>query len=406
MEDDSQINDEIINPAMNILKNFPLCDRCLGRQFAKLGIGYSNVDRGKSIKMVLLMHIHKKIKYENLEKEKINDLLINMGSISYNFYKNLFGNEPSYKKCYLCKDTLDKYIYDTAIEISNKMKNDKIKKFLIGVKVDEDIISKEEKLKSTFKLSYGESIKNELKREIGKRIQQLDPEHRADFNSPEVIYEVSFPNLEIREQIVSLLIYGRYKKFKRGISIIGPKSKNSVLNDISKAFNAGGVVVHVPERDESEFRTLGKGSSIILEVKGSKKEDININLIEGHSSIINIDKIERKRGQLNSLSNRNYIKIYRVLILCENKIKDEYIEKLNNINNINIQQKVNRKNLKGIGREIKCYRITSNVIECLISMDQNLYIKEFINGNKSNPSVSSILENNCDVIESDLLSFE
>lgn len=406
MSNDNNQDSEIIITAMNLLKNYPLCDRCLGRQFAKLGIGYSNADRGKSIKMVLLMDIHEKIRNETIEKEKVDDILINMGPISYNFYRSLFGKEPTYKNCYLCGDILDKFINDASEKILNKMKQDNIKKFLIGVKVNQNIISKEENLKSTFKISYGESIKNELKREIGKRIQQLNQESKADFYSPEAIYEVSFPYLDLREQIVSLLVYGKYKKIKRGISIIGPRSKNSILEDVIKSFNAEEVVVHVPDRDESEFRTLGKGSSIIFEIKRSKKETIDISMIEGHSSIINVNKIERKRGQLNSLFNKNYPKIYRVLILCEDKIEDESIEKLNNTNNISIQQKINRRDIKGVVREIKCYKITNNIIECLISLDQKLYIKEFINGNKTSPNISSILEKSCDVIDADLLSFD
>src|SRR3990170_4095184 len=45
----------ILETAMEMLEKHPLCNHCLGRQFAMLGRGIDNSDRGKALKLSLTM---------------------------------------------------------------------------------------------------------------------------------------------------------------------------------------------------------------------------------------------------------------------------------------------------------------------------------------------------------------
>src|SRR4030067_3719368 len=45
----------ILEAAMEMLEKHPLCNHCLGRQFAMLGRGIDNGDRGKALKLSLTM---------------------------------------------------------------------------------------------------------------------------------------------------------------------------------------------------------------------------------------------------------------------------------------------------------------------------------------------------------------
>ena len=47
--------DDILETAWNIVRLGPICDNCLGRQFAMLSTGLTNAERGRSIKTVLAM---------------------------------------------------------------------------------------------------------------------------------------------------------------------------------------------------------------------------------------------------------------------------------------------------------------------------------------------------------------
>ncbi|MDL5503127.1 MAG: tRNA pseudouridine(54/55) synthase Pus10, partial [Candidatus Methanoperedens sp.] len=46
----------ILDTARKIIHEGPVCDHCLGRQFAKLSTGLSNDMRGNALKLVLAMH--------------------------------------------------------------------------------------------------------------------------------------------------------------------------------------------------------------------------------------------------------------------------------------------------------------------------------------------------------------
>ena len=58
----SRENPGILDTAASLLEEYPLCDRCLGRQFAWLSTGTSNDQRGYSIKLILSMKADETIK--------------------------------------------------------------------------------------------------------------------------------------------------------------------------------------------------------------------------------------------------------------------------------------------------------------------------------------------------------
>src|SRR4030065_2711768 len=46
---------DILEKALSMLSKQPLCDHCLGRQFALLGYNIENKDRGKALKLSLTL---------------------------------------------------------------------------------------------------------------------------------------------------------------------------------------------------------------------------------------------------------------------------------------------------------------------------------------------------------------
>ena len=45
----------LLETALGMLEKYPLCDHCLGRQFAQLGRGIENNQRGNALKLALTM---------------------------------------------------------------------------------------------------------------------------------------------------------------------------------------------------------------------------------------------------------------------------------------------------------------------------------------------------------------
>ena len=76
--------------AEKILELGPICDHCLGRQFAYLGYGLENSERGKIIRKKLNM------------KQKINES---------DFKKSKVPEIKEKKDCWVCKQVFDKIDY-------------------------------------------------------------------------------------------------------------------------------------------------------------------------------------------------------------------------------------------------------------------------------------------------------
>ena len=53
--------DYLTRKAMETLLRKPLCDRCLGRLFASFGLGLSNAERGRALKILILMDLHRRV---------------------------------------------------------------------------------------------------------------------------------------------------------------------------------------------------------------------------------------------------------------------------------------------------------------------------------------------------------
>ena len=175
---------------MNILElaekalKYNLCNHCLGRQFAKLGHGFSNQERGKAIRTVLMLQYpEKKDNYEIKEK------------------------------CWLCENLFNQ-IEKFAKLVIEKINNLEFNSFLIGSKIDTEIQEREEILWSEITSKFTEPIKSELNREIGKEVFKRIGKD-VDFVRPEILAVVDTRFEVVKIIISSLFIYGKYKKLIR-----------------------------------------------------------------------------------------------------------------------------------------------------------------------------------------------
>jgi len=118
------LNDkEILKVAEKILLNYKLCDYCLGRVFAKIDTKMTNKEKGEILR-------------KNLKKYKKIDA----------------------KNCWLCSGILSeiKHFVDITYKALKKYEYDT---FLIGSKIDEEILEKEQNLLNFAESDFSESIK-------------------------------------------------------------------------------------------------------------------------------------------------------------------------------------------------------------------------------------------------------
>ena len=203
--------------ALEALRRYPLCDRCLGRLFARLGYGWSNRERGDALKRVIVMELHRAVK-EGGDEGLLVKIASHIGIQAEGVYKLLTGRQLEPEPCYICGGKLDEVI-SLAVERGVKLlRSYEISKFIVGVRVDErSVVEREEGLKMELGLPHGESIKSELRREVGKALMELGVA-KVDFEEPEATLLVHFPSGEVEIQVNSLLIRGAYWKTARNVS--------------------------------------------------------------------------------------------------------------------------------------------------------------------------------------------
>jgi len=190
--------------AIEVLKQ-PMCDSCLGRQFGNLLSGFSNEQRGKIIRHYIAFLID--------SGEKIDVDLSNFYGIKF---RNVKIKPEKPKECRLCKNFFPEKIDDVAEKIVEKLKGIEFSTFQIGSMVSNDLLKAEEELWSKTDIEFVESVKSEINRELGKRIERLTKK-RFDSKNPDVTVVVDLNTNKIRIEIRSLFVFGKYQKLVRGI---------------------------------------------------------------------------------------------------------------------------------------------------------------------------------------------
>ncbi|MEM0049591.1 MAG: tRNA pseudouridine(54/55) synthase Pus10 [Candidatus Bathyarchaeia archaeon] len=437
----------ILESSLRMLEKYPLCDNCLGRQFALLGFGLDNSERGRSIKISLAMTAHEmSLSAEKRVKEmgvKILKVLASHGFLkeAYDLLKKMGKRVGEGETCFLCGGLFGNLqpIIDGAIE---RLKEYTFDNFLVGIKLPLEVEEREDEFKAEFNIQYGESIKNELSRVIGREIS-----HRlgkaVDYMKPQIVILINPFTGEIDLHVNSLFIAGRYRKIIRGI----PQSKwicikcngkgcarcnwtgkmypesveELIAKPILEVTLGEGTAFHAAGREDRDARMLGRGRPFVIEIKRPKKRNIDLKSLEKAINEYAKGKIEvldlrfgdketvRKLKEMEGAQ-----KIYRVIVKFDREITDEEIAKLEReLTGVIIRQ---RTPLRVLHRRADCLRekhiyetkikrLSANNIEMIIRCQGGLYVKELITGDggRTKPSVSEIIGAKAEPVELDVL---
>jgi len=219
---------EILKKAYKIL-NQPVCDHCLGRQFAQLLHGYSNEERGKIIRKAVAMSIDKEMDVTDMSRFDVSNF------VNLKFH-NLELAAKKKKKCFLCFDFFKNL--DIWVDKIAKIKKIQFKTFLIGTRLSFDLIRREEDLWEGVGIEYCEPLKAEINREIGKLVEKR-LKLRCDLKNPDINFIIDIPSKKIIAEVNPLFIYGEYQKLVRGIPQTkwpSGKYKTSVEQIIARPF--------------------------------------------------------------------------------------------------------------------------------------------------------------------------
>lgn len=374
---------EIIEEAKK-LSEYKLCNSCLGRQFAKIWHGLTNEERGERIR--------KEIGIRNV----------------------------SYEECWICEGLMGE-IEKFSEMVFEEIKEYEFDTFLIGCKVDEDILKRESKISNP----YSEPIKREINREVGKIVEKRTGK-KVDFIYPDITAIVNtiynFVTLDVRP----VFIYGRYKKFVRGIpqtkwycrkcygkgckycNYKGKMYDESVEEIISymplKIFNAEDESFHGAGREDIDVLMLGNGRPFILELKEPKKRHVDLNYLQKKINEYADGKVEvdslryAERKEIEILKEKKYTKKYRVVIKFDEK------GKINEAVNALRDRKIKQRTPKRVAHrradrvrykkviEMRIEELKENEATLIVKAESGTYIKELVTGDdgRTTPSLSEL----------------
>jgi tRNA pseudouridine synthase 10 len=438
---------EILQKAVQILDKYPLCSSCLGRQFSLLGHGFSNEERGDAIRTLLTLEASRILYSDETRGNKLLNLVASndFSRRSTKTFIKVTGSEgnQSESHCYLCNNVF-KALDTIANAIVTQISRYEYAHFLVGIKLDPAIAEREDELRAQFQIHWGESVRNDLSREIGKRIAQITGKE-ASFTRPDLLITVNPFTYDFGITAHSLLIAGRYRKFHRGIpqakwicsncqgtgceicNGLGKFYADSIEELIARplllATKGSDVKIHAAGREDIDVRVLGPGRPFIIEVLNPIKRQIDLALIQQEINSQAEGKIEVealqftvKKAVKRLKSHSGNMKVYRSVVELASPVSDDELIHIIALENVEIQQhtptRVQHRRAFRLRRK-KVYHVSykimsATIIELIIRCQGGLYIKEFISGDggRTTPSIAEILSVPAKSIELDVLDID
>ncbi|PNX45965.1 MAG: tRNA pseudouridine(54/55) synthase Pus10 [Thermoplasmata archaeon M9B1D] len=401
-------NKKVLKNAQNILTNYKLCDSCLGRIFAKIETNMTNKKRGEILRFGL----------GNFEKIKVKD-------------------------CWLCQGLIGE-IKHFANLIKENLKGYEFETFLIGSKVDEDILEKENQIYAFAGSEYSESIKTELNREIGKLLEKKLTQE-VNFEKPTIMAVIDTAFDVVTLQIASLYVYGRYKKYSREIpqtkwyckicygkgckkcNYTGKIYDSSIQERISKTFlfyaQGEDDSFHGCGREDVDVRMLGNGRPFVLEIKNPKVRSLDLNKIATeinkiNKSFVEVDSLRFSNHlEIERLKSAEFKKTYRATVKFDKIINNEKLKKAteclhdSKIGQLTPSRVAHRR--ADMVREKHIYYCKVESVDgskavFTLEAESGTYIKELVSGDngRTKPSISEIMKIPCKVEKLDVIEIK
>lgn len=425
---------ELINSALRLLSKYPLCDYCLGRQFATVGPGLSNWEKGRSLKTVLFMISQLNLKADESAALRIIRQLSMSGYQPATRYLENSGHEvPSAAPCFICEGYLDRERFKSLAEkILKELNGYEFDSLLLGARVPPWIREKEDTIRSECMIITGQDIKEDVTREIG-RIIQRETGKEIDYKAPDIVVIVDLFKDTYELQVNPLFVKGRYRKLRRDLpqtpwycrSCWGrgcqrcdytgreyPESISELVGGPAvEMFEAVDYKFHGIGREDVDAMVVGSGRPFILELKNPRKRKIDLRALEerinrfavGKIEVSNLEFSSRRELRLlkgaSSLSTKTYEAVVEfdgeveddVLKLIEEEFKDRTIDQWTPRRVLRRRaDKLRKKKVYGIEVE----KISDRVLRFKIRAQGGLYVKELIDGDdgRTTPSIAEVIK--------------
>ncbi|MCC4772071.1 tRNA pseudouridine(54/55) synthase Pus10 [Methanosarcina sp. DH2] len=414
---------DVLEISKKILHEGPICDHCMGRQFAKLSTGLSNRERGQAIKLALVLEGDRIYKSENEDS-----LLKELVPCSAHARKTL-RIEGEDEQCWVCLDQFKKLDF-WADEAVKALEGLEYSTFLVGTKVSGLLSENEEILWAEAGTAYAEQLKSELNREVGKRIAEKVGKE-VDFENPDIVITLDLAVNKFELQVRSVYVYGRYLKKVRGIpqtrwpcrkckgrgcescGFTGkqyPESVDELIKGpVIEAFEAVDTAFHGSGREDIDALMLGSGRPFVVEAKSPLKRQADLEALTAKINENAAGKVEVRdlrfveKGMIETLKSSKADKTYKLKVTFKEPVSEEKLKScLESLSGTEIAQQTPKRVVhrradlvrKRYVHSITLDRLTDEGYAYItVNCEGGLYVKELISGDedRTNPSLTGLL---------------
>jgi len=438
---------DVLEKAYELLSKYPLCDHCLGRQFALLGYSMENDVRGQALKVSLTMQANEVATAEkgNEGIERLKVLATNgFSAAARETLKHLKKPLPEQidTKCYLCEGKFQ--LVDGLVKKAQEaLAEYEFATFLVGIELPIRVEEREDEFRAALNIQHGESIRHEFGRVYGKAIAKATCKE-ADYLKQDIVIVIDPFQEKVRLQVNPLFVGGRYRKLVRDIpqsewfcsscrgrgcekcGSTGKLYPDSVEAHTSKPLleATGGVesFFHASGREDIDARMLGSGRPFIVEVSKPKRRSVDLKQIEAAINAGGVGKVEVSELHFASKDDVRHlkkgesaVKEYRLLAEFEKDLSDADLRLIEEkLSGVMIKQQtplrvVHRR--ADIVRERYIYKIEVRKVTLKralleIKCQGGLYVKELVSGDEGRtvPNVSALLNNPAKTLKLDVLN--
>ena len=387
-----------------ILENESLCDHCLGRQFAQLGHGLENFERG------LIAREIDDLSEDDFVEENIPDEASEKHDCGCEFCGVVFDELDHWTQ--LVVDSFDRYQLET---------------FLIGIRPPEEVVAKEEELWDRYGTEWTEPVKTELSRLIGKMIEdELDIV--VDFERADIMAVVDMRDGKDRVelQVNSVLIYAQYNKYSREIpqtewhcrkcrgsgceecDWTGKQYMTSVQEEIQEPFIRESKAIeakfHGGGREDVDAKCFGK-REFVLELIEPLNRDLDLEALQEEVNestdkveIFNIEYTHKDKAA--DIKQKHADKEYRAQVETKDEITEEDLENISEVAGEIEQDTPERVEHRRADktRVREAYEVSWEVkgpksFELNVKAEAGTYIKELIHGDegRTQPNITDLI---------------
>ncbi|TFG13082.1 tRNA pseudouridine(54/55) synthase Pus10 [Candidatus Thorarchaeota archaeon] len=434
-------SNNVLEKAVELLTLHPVCNQCLGRQFAWLSTDSTNEERGRSIKLLLSMTADERVR---TGEAKIQDTLMprlanhGMYGPAISLCEEHGIDVDVSRNCYLCEvrnKSIFKQIPNIARRVLERVISYEFDTFLIGCVPNPTVSERQDELRAKLNLLHAEALKSDFNRELGKHLENL-LEKKVEFENPDIVIIYEMTGDTFRLQVNPIFIYGRYRKLERGIpqsrwdcsscngkgceecNETGRRYPDSVSEYVSKPIlkvaQGSKFKFHAAGREDVDALMLGSGRPFVVEISEPKKRRINLDEIESAINSrargkVEVDSLEfTSREVMQNLKSdaSSNIKEYVAKIATEEEVSNDKLRRAETeLRDIEIEQRTPHRVAHRRSDRIRKKRVHS--VKLLKTDEHELrgdfvvqggtYVKELISGDegRTTPSLSSLLGTKC-----------